>query len=215
MMAGLRRSAAACKAATSSTARKALSSLWNPMPASLQFPLDEGVAVEPVGGVKGKEAGHTDDDRPQDLVTDVEVVVGKAAALVRQDAVVGVLSGILGYADAECAPLFHALEDEVDAVGATLLHAAQCRQNVILFAESFLRPLHRKVVIADVGLDPVPVVVGALAKDFFAHDRDAQHVTNEMDHLFGPGQSAEIAVDDDTVEAVVYKSEQIAEQLCE
>jgi hypothetical protein len=33
-----------------------------------------------------------------------------------------------------------------------------------------------------------------------------------MDHLFRPGQAAEIAVDDDAVEAVVYKNEQIAEE---
>ena len=212
MMAGLRRSAAACKAATSSTARKALSFLWKADAGALQFPLDEGVAVEPVGGVKGKEAGHADDDRPQDLVPDVEVVVGEAAPLVRQDAVVGVLGGILRYADAEGAALFHALEDEVDAVGPTLLQAAQCGQDVILFAEAFLGPLHGDFVIAGEGLHPVAVIVGALAEHFFAHHRDAQDLADEMDHLFGPGQAAEVAVDDDAVEAVVYKSEQIAEQ---
>ena len=33
-----------------------------------------------------------------------------------------------------------------------------------------------------------------------------------MNHLLGPGQTAEIAVDDDTVEAVIYKNQQVAEQ---
>ena len=46
----------------------------------LQFLLHEGVAVEPVGGVEGKERRHAHDDRPQDLIADVEVVVGEAAA---------------------------------------------------------------------------------------------------------------------------------------
>ena len=32
---------------------------------ALEFPLYEGMAVEPVGGMKGKETGHADDDRPQ------------------------------------------------------------------------------------------------------------------------------------------------------
>jgi hypothetical protein len=36
-----------------------------------------------------------------------------------------------------------------------------------------------------------------------------------MDDLLGPGQAAEIAVDDDPIEAVVYKDEQAVEQLCE
>src|SRR5438105_13475926 len=36
----------------------------------------------------------------------------------------------------------------------------------------------------------------------------------EVDYLFGPRQAAEIAIDDDTVEAVVYKYEQAVEQFC-
>jgi hypothetical protein len=31
---------------------------------ALEFPLDEGVAVEPVGGVEREEAGHADDEGP-------------------------------------------------------------------------------------------------------------------------------------------------------
>ena len=88
---------------------------------TLQFALDEGVAVEPIGGVERKETSHPDDNRSQHLIPDVEVVVRQAAALVRQDAVVGVLGGVLGNGDTEGAALLHALEDEV---GAALLHAA-------------------------------------------------------------------------------------------
>ena len=174
------------------------------MPARCEFPLDEGMAVEPVGGVEGEEAGHADDDRSQDLVADVEVVVGEAATLVRQDAVVGILGGILRHADAEGAALFHAFEDEVDAVSPTLLHAAQCRQDVILFAESFFGPLDGDLVIAGEGFHPVAVIVGASAEHLLAHHRNTEDLTDEMDHLFGPGQAAEVAVDDDAVEAVVY-----------
>lgn len=38
---------------------------------ALQFPLDEGMAVEPVGGVEGEETGHPHDDRSEHLVADV------------------------------------------------------------------------------------------------------------------------------------------------
>ncbi len=70
-------------------------------------------------------------------------------------------------------------------------------------------------MIAGVRFHPVPVFVGALAEHFLAHHRNAQHLTEEINHLFGPGQSAQIAVDDDAVEAVVYKNQQAGEQLCE
>ena len=92
---------------------------------SLQFLLYERVAVEPVGGMKGKEARHAHDDGPQNCIPDIEVVVGEAAPLVGQDAMVGVLRRKFGHADAEGSALLHALEDEVDAIGFLLLHAAQ------------------------------------------------------------------------------------------
>jgi hypothetical protein len=70
---------------------------------ALEFPLDEAVAIEPVGGAEGKETGHAHDDRPRHLAADLEleVIVGEAAAQVRQDAVVEVLGGNLPYGDAE------------------------------------------------------------------------------------------------------------------
>jgi hypothetical protein len=61
---------------------------------ALQFSLDEGVTVEPIGSMERKETGDTDDDRSQNLIANVEVVMRKAAALVREDAIVGVLGGI-------------------------------------------------------------------------------------------------------------------------
>jgi len=64
---------------------------------ALQFPLDEGVAIEPVRGMERKETGHPYNDRPEYLVADVEVVVCETASLHRQDAVVGILGGILGH----------------------------------------------------------------------------------------------------------------------
>ena len=163
----------------------------------------------------GKKTGHANDDGSQHLIPDVEVVVCEAAPLVRQDAVVGVLRGILRHGDAEGPPLFHALEDEVDAIEPALVHAAERRQHLVLFAQALFRPLHRDFVIAGVGLNPVAVIVGALTERFLAHHRGAEHLMNEINHLFRPGQPAEIPVDDDAVEAVVYKNQQAGKQLCE
>ena len=70
-------------------------------------------------------------------------------------------------------------------------------------------------MVAGEGLDPVPVVVGALAEDFLAHHRDAQDLPEEIDHLLGPGQTAQVAVNDDAVEAVIHQGQQIREQLDE
>ena len=83
---------------------------------------------------------------------------------------------------------------------------------MVLFADALLGPLDGDLVIAGEGFHPVPVVGGTSAQHLFAHYRNAQHLTDEVDHLFRPGQAAEVAVDDDAVEAVVYKPEQIVEQ---
>jgi hypothetical protein len=62
---------------------------------------------------------------------------------------------------------------------------------------------------------PSCVIVGSPAEYLLADDRDFQDLPEEKHHLFGSGQSAEIAVDDDAVEAVVYKNQQAGKQLCE
>ena len=122
----------------------------------------------------------------------------------RQDAVVGVLRGILRHTDPERAALFHALEDEVDSKRILLHHASQRRQHVVFLANSFSRPLNRNPVIAGEGFHPVLVMVGALTENLFAHNRNAEDLANEMNHLLRSGKSVQIAVDDDTVEAVIY-----------
>src|SRR6266851_884240 len=138
--------------------------------------------------------------------------MGETAALVREDAVVRVPGGILRDTDAERPAQFHAFEDEVDAVSVGLLHAAQCGQHVFLFAHSLFGPLDGNSMVAGKGFYPVLVIVGALDENLFIHHRQAEDLTEEVDHLFGPGQPVQVAVDDDAVEAVVYQSKQIAEE---
>ena len=181
----------------------------------LQLLLDERVAVEPIRGVEREEACHAQDDGPQNFIPNVEVVMGETAALRAQNAMVWILGRELGNRATESGALFHALENEIDAITAGALYAAGPRPDIILFADTFLRPLDGDPVIASEGLDPLSVIAGALTEDGFVDDGDAHHVAEKVDHLFGAGQAAQVAVDDDAVEAVVYKNEQAVEQLCE
>jgi hypothetical protein len=63
-------------------------------------------------------------------------------------------------------------------------------------------------MIAGEGLDPVAVILGPLAEDLLADHRNTQEVMEEIDHLLGPGQSGEVAVYDDAVEAVIYSGQE-------
>ena len=48
-----------------------------------------------------------------------------------------------------------------------------------------------------------------------AQDWNLNDLAKEMNHLLGPRQSAQVTVDDDSVEAVVYEEQQPAEKLRE
>jgi hypothetical protein len=58
-------------------------------------------------------------------------------------------------------------------------------------------------MIACVGLHTVLVVGGALAQDLLADHRNADDLVEEVYHPLGARQSAQVAVYDDAVEAVV------------
>src|SRR5271166_3017498 len=99
----------------------------------------------------------------------------------RQDPVVGVPGRILWEADPEGGPLFHALENEIDSVGALLAYPAQPRQNLILFADTFLGPLDGDLVVGGKGFHPVLVVEGTLGEHLLAHDWNADHGLLQVD----------------------------------
>ena len=63
------------------------------------------------------------------------------------------------------------------------------------------------VMIAGEGFNPVPVVIRALAEDLLGDGRHVQDLMEEVNGLFGSGEAVEVSVDDNTVEAVVYKHE--------
>src|SRR6202158_2378580 len=182
---------------------------------ALQFPLNEGMAVEPISGVERKETGHTDNDWPQKFIPDIEVVMGEATPLLCQNTVIRVLGGILRHGHTEGAALFHAFEDEVDAESVGLLHLVQRRQDAIVFADSLFGPLDGNVVVAGVSFNPILVVVSTPAEHFLVHRRHAEDFAEEVDDVLGPRQTAQVAMDDDAVEAVVYKNQQAGIQLRE
>jgi hypothetical protein len=70
-------------------------------------------------------------------------------------------------------------------------------------------------VVAGKGFHPLLVVIGTLSDHLLAQDGNADHLAKEMNHLLGPIQSAQIAVDDDPIEAVVDKEQQLTEKLFE
>jgi len=49
-------------------------------------------------------------------------------------------------------------------------------------------------VVTGIGLDPAWVVVGAAAEHVLIHYRDAEDLAEEVNHLLGPGQAAQVAM---------------------
>ena len=65
------------------------------------------------------------------------------------------------------------------------------------------------------GFHPLLVVIGTLSEHLLAQDGNSDHLAKEMNHLLGPRQSAQIAVDDDPVEAVVDKEQKLTKERLE
>ena len=70
-------------------------------------------------------------------------------------------------------------------------------------------------MIAGECLDPGLVIGCPLAQDLLAHHRHSEDLAEEVDDLLRPRQSAQIAVNDNAIEAVINEDEKIAEQLGE
>jgi len=125
--------------------------------------LNEAMAVEVVCGLEGEERADAHHDGAERLIANVEVVVREAAALVSDDAVIGILGGIFRRRDAEGRSQFHAFENKIHAVGIFSHHAALPAEDKVLLADALLGPFYRDAMIAGEGFNPALVAMGALA----------------------------------------------------
>lgn len=179
---------------------------------SFQFYLDEVVTVEPIGGVKGQEGSHSDNQGSQSWVADIKVVVGKAAAAFAQDLVIRISAGELGLSRAQRGSLLHALEDEVDPIAPGSFHAAQPRLDKLFLFNPLLCPLHGNVMVSGKAFYPVLIVVSPLHQNLFANKRDTHDLVKKVNHVLWTRQHREIAPNHDTVETVINKHDQAAIQ---
>src|SRR6185295_3894603 len=85
----------------------------------------------------------------------------------------------------------------------------------VRLAHPLLGPFDRQPMIAGEGFHPGLVVGGPLAQDLLTDHWNADHLTEEVHNLLRARETAEVAVNDNAVEAVVDKGEQVAEQLSE
>jgi hypothetical protein len=139
--------------------------------------------------------------------------VGVAAALLRDEAVVGVLDVVPRNCGPEGWSHFHALQNEVNAEAILTLYPLQVRADVILLAHAFLRPLHRNPLLTGEGIHPTAVITGALAQNLLRDHTDAMDIAEKMNDVFRARQQWQVSQNDDTVETVIYKSQQAAKQL--
>lgn len=172
---------------------------------TVQFGLDEMVAVEPVSALKGKEGGHAHRHGAYDLISDIEVVMGEPTSGLAQDVIIGIFGGKFRFATPESRALFHALEDEIDPIAFGTLHAFQIRGNKVLFTNPLFGPLHGDTVAKGIGLDPTLVVPRPAAQDLLGDGLDAKDLSEEVHHVFRSRQHGEVPVDHDTIKTVVDK----------
>src|SRR5262249_17462423 len=125
MILALSFSAAACSAATSFDSQKSVVVVAETDVRLIEVVVDDAGAVEVVSCLEWEEGAHAHHDGSEHFITNVKVVVGEAAALVGDNAVIGVLGGVLWYGDPEGRSYLHALEYEVHAVGILPLRSAE------------------------------------------------------------------------------------------
>ena len=82
---------------------------------ALEFPGDEGMAVDPVAGPEGQKRADAQDHGTENFIANVEVVVGITRPFPLDYVVMGIFGRVLGPAGTEGGTRFHDFEDEIDA----------------------------------------------------------------------------------------------------
>ena len=88
-------------------------------------------------------------------------------------------------------------------------------EHVVLLADALLGPFDGKFVIAGVSFHPVAIYLRALTQNGLVDDANTNDIPEKVYDLLGARQTTQVPVDDDPVEAMVYKDKQAAKQLCE
>jgi len=70
-------------------------------------------------------------------------------------------------------------------------------------------------MVASEGLHPMLVVARSLPQGLLGNGVDAVQVAEEIDDVLRRSEQGEIALDDDTVETVIYQRQQAGKQLVE
>jgi len=86
---------------------------------------------------------------------------------------------------------------------------------MVFLSDALLGPFDWNVVVSSEGLNPVDVVVGSLPQDFLGDRADLMNVSEKVDDVLRAGEQREIPEDDDAIETVVYKNNEVGEQLRE
>src|SRR5437899_593583 len=87
------------------------------------------------------------------------------------------------------------------------LQRLSVRPHIILLADTFRGPLDGDLVVAGVGLDPLLILLCALAQQFLGDGLDSEDIAIEVHEVLGPTQQRQIALDDKAVETLIYKSQ--------
>jgi hypothetical protein len=182
---------------------------------ALELTSDEGMTVDPVAGLEGKKGADAQDHGAEHFVPNVEVVVSIARPVPFEDAVVRVVGRILGHQGTESGALFHAFEDEIDPEPLATFHADAVGPDQVFVLDALLGPPDGNAVVTSESFNPMLIVLGPLGQSLLGDGIDAVHVAEEMNDMLGASQQGQIALDDDTVETMVYQSQQAAKQLAE
>ena len=151
---------------------------------SVQFGFQKGVTVDKVSGLKRKKRGDSQDHGTQLGISEVEVVMGKAAAGLAEEGIIRIFRGKLGSVATKGGALLHTLIDEVDAIAVLTFHTLEPRSHLIFFTDFLFRPLEGNVMIEGVGLYPGLIVFGSLPQDFLGNTRNTNHLTEKIDDVF-------------------------------
>src|SRR5207249_6416217 len=94
-------------------------------------------------------------------------------------------------------------------------HAAQGKLEIIFLPHPRLGPFNGDASVAGEGLHPVLVDAGALRQNLLADRWYSHYLAKEIDHLLGPRQPRQIAMDDKAVKTVIHKQQQVSQKACE